>query len=58
MRLVLGGCKMSRSHLPIKIFRVYLESLQGSVMYATQMVSTPHYSFKVVSLKWFSQKEK
>ena len=32
MRLVLGGCKMSRSlHLPSRILRVYLEALTGFI---------------------------
>lgn len=33
MRLVLGGHKTSRFHLPARILRTYTEGLSGSVMY-------------------------
>lgn len=60
MRLVLGGCKVSRSsHPSVRILKVYVEALTGfspvyqmvyPVVYI-QMVSTAHYYLKSVSLR-------
>lgn len=64
-RLVLGNQKTSSfPHLPARIFKVYIEALTGVgyahrdpefvlVTYPLQVVSTPHYYLKAVSLGRF-----
>lgn len=52
MGITLGVWKTSRSlHLPTRILKVYLELYTEFSQYTDQMVSTAHYSLKVVSLK-------
>lgn len=47
MRLVLGGL-----YPPAIILRIFIKLLAGSVTYSVQIVSTTHYSLKVMPSKW------